>query len=129
MNSSASAELTPGRARICRHAACARVARIAGVEWLRGCRRSTWARARSSSEVRRWTARPPTIARSSRGEPGMTSRAARESTRRIRSDPLMAATSGLSSRVAVVTSSTSPSERRVTDSSPSEGSTRSMYAV
>src|ERR1035437_2064087 len=90
---------------------------------------STSRRTRSRSAESSRIARPSTKARSWGGVSGMTSRAARARTRRIFSEPLMAAAAGTSSRSVVIPSARSPSDRRVTVSSPSEGRTRSMYAV
>ena len=68
-------------------------------------------------------------ARNTPGAPAGGREVSRESSRRMRSDPLIAATSGESSRCAVMPSTRSPSARSATDSSPRLGSTRSMYAV
>ena len=103
-----------------------------GRPW-RGCAGGCAAPGRGSGRGRgasRRIARPATKARNWwRAPRAPRHERARDSTRRIRSEPLIAAAAGGSRRTAVMPSTTSPSERSVTDSSPSEGSTRSMYAV
>ena len=65
--------------------------------------------------------------RSRPGASGALSRAARVSTRTMRTEPLAAASSGESCRPAATPGRSWPSDRSVTASSPSDGSTRATY--
>ncbi len=111
----------------CRHSAASSASRtLPRDRWYTAPRLSTARRTAARSRAGTVSTSPRQVSRSWSGAPGGASRTARDSTRRIRSDPLTAVSAGSSRRVAATPSTTSPIARRLALDSPSDGSTCSM---